>query len=147
MTIECTITRSCVCVRACVASCVCAYGHVGYHDIEGCTYIVYDDEIHPWTSHITHPSTDALRRDEGGWAHAHPSMPPPLLGFFFLGVIRVCVVRRAHDAWGGDWSITPLIASDSGRRTDPRGPRAKVVAALGDDYPNRNESFEVRVVT
>jgi len=57
------------------------------------------------------------------------------------------VVRRAHDAWGGDWSITPLIASDSGRRTDPRGPRAKVVAALGDDYPNRNESFEVRVVT
>ena len=97
-------------------------------------------------AHITSMETPCAAR-EGGWAHAHPSMPPPLLGFFFLGVIRVCVVRRAHDAWGGDWSITPLIASDSGRRTDPRGPRAKVVAALGDDYPNRNESFEVRVVT
>ena len=93
-------------VRACVrASCVCAYGHVGYHDIEGCTYIVYDDEIHPWTSHITHPSTDALRRDEGGWAHAHPSMPPPSWAFF-SSASSVC-------AWSGVRMMRGVVIGQS----------------------------------
>jgi len=93
-------------VRACVrASCVCACGHVGYHDIEGCTYIVYDDEIHPWTSHITHPSTDALRRDEGGWAHAHPSMPPPSWAFF-SSASSVC-------AWSGVRMMRGVVIGQS----------------------------------
>ena len=68
-------------VRACVrASCVCAYGHVGYHDIEGCTYIVYDDEIHPWRT--SHPwRRPAPRVRVGGPTPIH--LCPPPLGLFF----------------------------------------------------------------
>jgi hypothetical protein len=92
-------------VRACVrrASCVCAYGHVGYHDIEGCTYIVYDDEIHPWTSHITHISTPcAAMRVVGPSIYA-----PPLLGFFFLGV-DACVC-----AWSGVRMMRGVVIGQS----------------------------------
>ena len=85
------------------ASCVCACGHVGYHDIEGCTYIVYDDEIHPWRT--SHPwRRPAPRVRVGGPTPIHLCPPPSWA--FFSSASSVC-------AWSGVRMMRGVVIGQS----------------------------------
>ena len=98
---------------SCICTCICicipfvhmhtANTDVGYHDIEGCTYIVYDDEIHPWRT--SHPwRRPAPRVRVGGPTPIHLCPPPSWA--FFSSASSVC-------AWSGVRMMRGVVIGQS----------------------------------